>query len=102
MFRVTIRGTFDGLSDADRAALLAGADPFVAAFTEATSPRTMAVTSPASTFCHPTNATFAVLTIASVASTMPTKPRVSMRPRASPGSNCFGSLAAAVMGMERL
>ncbi|GAB3964359.1 hypothetical protein GCM10029978_024650 [Actinoallomurus acanthiterrae] len=31
MFRVTIRGTFDGLSDAD----LDGADPFVAAFTEA-------------------------------------------------------------------
>jgi uncharacterized protein DUF6204 len=35
VFRVTIRGTFDGLSDADRAALLAGADPFMAAFTEA-------------------------------------------------------------------
>lgn len=35
MFRVTIRGTFDGLSDADRAVLLAGADAFVAAFTEA-------------------------------------------------------------------
>ncbi|GAA4056362.1 DUF6204 family protein [Actinomadura miaoliensis] len=35
MFRVTIRGTFAGLSDADRAALRTAADSFGAAFTEA-------------------------------------------------------------------
>ncbi|WP_432092968.1 DUF6204 family protein [Streptomyces sp. bgisy100] len=35
MFRVTIRGTFDGLSEAGRAGLLADADAFRAAFTEA-------------------------------------------------------------------
>ena len=42
-----------------------------------TSPRTIDVTRPASTFCQPTNVTFAVLSIASVASTIPTSPRVS-------------------------
>src|SRR5512132_3214689 len=41
----------------------AAAPASVAAFTEPTSPRTIAVTSPASTFCQPTNTTFAVLTI---------------------------------------
>jgi hypothetical protein len=66
----------------------AAAPASVAAFTDATSPRTIAVTRPASTFCHPTNATLAVLTIASVASIMPTNPRVSTRPSASPGSSC--------------
>ncbi|MFJ6752783.1 DUF6204 family protein [Streptomyces sp. NPDC091266] len=35
MFRVTIRGTFDGLSDAARADLLAETDAFQVAFTEA-------------------------------------------------------------------
>jgi hypothetical protein len=35
VFRVTIRGTFDGLSVTDRAALRTGADAFVTAFTEA-------------------------------------------------------------------
>src|SRR5579863_2477746 len=62
----------------------AAAPASVAAFTEATSPRTIAVTRPASTFCQPTKVTSAVLTMASVASIMPTKPRVSMRPSASP------------------
>src|SRR6476660_6197487 len=63
----------------------AAAPASVAALTEATSPRTIAVTSPASTFCQPTKTTFAVLTIASAASIMPTRPRVSTRPSASPG-----------------
>ncbi len=58
----------------------------VAALTAATSPRTIAVTSPASTFCQPTNTTFAVFTIASAASIMPTSPRVSTMPSASPMS----------------
>src|SRR5687768_1948066 len=65
----------------------AAAPASVAALTDATSPRTMAVTSPASTFCQPTNTTFAALTMASAASIMPTRPRVSMRPSASPGSS---------------
>ena len=51
--------------------LAAAAPASVAAFTDATSPRTMAVTRPASTFCQPTNMTLAAFTIASVASTMP-------------------------------
>ncbi|GGU84497.1 hypothetical protein GCM10010211_58090 [Streptomyces albospinus] len=34
MFRVTIRGTFDALSDTDRAGLLAEVDAFRTAFTE--------------------------------------------------------------------
>src|SRR6478609_3582572 len=62
----------------------AAAPASVAALTEATSPRTIAVTSPASTFCQPTNTTLAALTIASAASTMPTRPRVSTIPSASP------------------
>src|SRR5262245_15461054 len=45
----------------------------------------MAVTSPASTFCQPTRTTLAAFTIASAASIMPTRPRVSTRPSASPG-----------------
>ena len=64
----------------------AAAPASVAAFTEPTSPRTIAVTSPASTFCQPTNSTFAVFSMASAASTMPTSPRVSTMPRASPTS----------------
>src|SRR5436305_11378373 len=63
----------------------AAAPASVAAFTEPTSPRTMAVTRPASTFCQPTNTTLAVFTMASAASIMPTRPRVSTRPSASPG-----------------
>ncbi|WP_435241470.1 DUF6204 family protein [Streptomyces cucumeris] len=35
MFRVTIRGVFDGLDDAQRTALTASSGPFQAAFTEA-------------------------------------------------------------------
>src|SRR5262245_1296884 len=46
----------------------------------------MAVTSPASTFCQPTKTTFAVFTIASAASIIPTSPRVSTIPSASPSS----------------
>src|SRR5690349_16600664 len=65
----------------------ADAPASVAAFTEATSPRTIAVTRPASTFCQPTKTTLAVFTIASAASIMPTRPRVSTRPSASPGSS---------------
>lgn len=34
MFRVTIRGVFEGLTEENRAALLAGADTFRTAFTE--------------------------------------------------------------------
>src|SRR5262245_45051029 len=62
----------------------AAAPASVAAFTEPTSPRTIAVTRPASTFCQPTKTTLAALTIASAASTMPTRPRVSIMPSASP------------------
>src|SRR5688572_10592947 len=47
----------------------------------------MAVTSPASTFCQPTNTTLAAFTMASAASIIPTRPRVSTRPSASPGSS---------------
>src|SRR3954453_20352049 len=65
----------------------AAAPASVAALTEPTSPRTMAVTSPASTFCHPTKTTFAALTIASAASIIPIRPRVSTRPSASPGGS---------------
>src|SRR5262249_11793368 len=64
----------------------AAAPASVAAFTEPTSPRTIAVTRPASTFRHPTNTTFAVFTMASAASIMPTSPRVSIIPSASPTS----------------
>src|SRR5262249_23851152 len=64
----------------------AAAPASVAAFTDPTSPRTIAVTRPASTFCQPTNTTFAALTIASAASIMPTRPRVSIMPSASPMS----------------
>jgi len=49
-------------------------------------PRAMAVTSPASTFCQPTNTTFAVLHMASAASIMATRPPVSPMPTASPMS----------------
>src|SRR5262245_13808971 len=63
----------------------AAAPASVAACTEATSPRTIAATRPASTFCQPTKTTLAVLTMASVASIIPTKPRVSTIPSASPG-----------------
>src|SRR5436190_23829531 len=62
----------------------AAAPASVAAFTDPTSPRTIAVTRPASTFCQPTNTTLAVLHMASAASIMPIRPRVSTRPRASP------------------
>ena len=62
----------------------AAAPASVAAFTEPTSPRMSAVTSPASTFCQLTSTTFAVLSIASAASIMPTRPRVSIMPSASP------------------
>src|SRR5690349_9235320 len=71
----------------------AAAPASVAALTDATSPRTIAVTRPASTFCQPTNTTLAALTIASAASIMPTRPRVSTRPSASPGrSFAIGTL----------
>src|SRR5690349_13933414 len=72
----------------------AAAPASVAAFTDPTSPRTIAVTRPASTFCQPTNTTFAVLHIASAASIMPTRPRVSTIPSASPISRF--SLSATV------
>src|SRR5687768_5391948 len=76
----------------------AAAPASVAAFTEPTSPRMMAVTRPASTFCQLTRTTSAVLSMASAASTIPTRPRVSIMPSASPtsalsfakcGSFCF-------------
>src|SRR5438067_4583198 len=64
----------------------AAAPASVAAFTDPTSPRTIAVTSPASTFCQPTKTTLAAFTIASAASIMPMRPRVSIMPSASPTS----------------
>src|SRR6187455_314813 len=70
----------------------AAAPASVAALTEATSPRTIAVTRPASTFWYPTKTTFAVFTMASAASIMPTRPRVSTMPSASPrGSFAIGT-----------
>src|SRR6187401_698173 len=81
----------------------AAAPASVAAFTEATSPRTIAVTRPASTFCQPTNTTLAAFTIASVASTMPTKPRVSTSPSASPTSGLGSGLRiSAVMWSDAI
>src|SRR4029453_2446329 len=63
----------------------AGAAPAsVAAFTAATSPRTMAVTYPAPIFSHPTSGTFAAFTIASAPSIIATSPLVSPIPSASP------------------
>src|SRR5438105_1391726 len=55
----------------------------VAAFTAATSPRTIAVTNPPPIFSYPTSSTLAAFTIASAASTIPTKPLVSIIPNAS-------------------
>jgi hypothetical protein len=73
------------------------------AFTEPTSPRTMAVTRPASTFCQPTNTTLAAFTIASAASIIPIRPRVSTMPSASPMSlPLLGACSAgAVFAMTR-
>src|SRR6266571_8246368 len=61
----------------------AAAPASVAAFTAATSPRTMAVTNPAPIFSYPTRVTFAALTIASAASIIATRPLVSTIPSAS-------------------
>src|SRR5262245_35374805 len=61
----------------------AAAPASVAAFTAATSPRTIAVTKPAPIFSYPTSVTFAALTIASAASIIATSPFVSTIPRAS-------------------
>src|SRR5687768_16916015 len=73
----------------------AAAPASVAAFTDPTSPRISAVTSPASTFCQLTRTTFAVLSIASAASIIPTRPRVSIMPSASP----IGSLESVGSGL---
>src|ERR1700730_13001650 len=62
----------------------AAAPASVAAFTAATSPRTMAVTYPEPIFSQPTSVTLAALTIASEASIIATRPRVSIMPSASP------------------
>src|SRR5262249_30149864 len=64
----------------------AAAPASVAAFTPATSPRTIAVTYPAPIFSHPTSVTLAALTIASAASIIATSPLVSTIPSASPMS----------------
>src|SRR5262249_46315319 len=64
----------------------------VAALTAATSPRTIAVTYPPPIFSNPTSSTLAALTIASAASTMPTKPLVSIIPRASAISSPVNAL----------
>src|SRR5579862_1612819 len=77
----------------------AAAPASVAALTDATSPRTMLVTIPASTFCQPTNVTLAVLTIASVASTMPTNPRVSTMPSASPVCDLATAMSCATLSL---
>src|SRR5262249_14078780 len=62
----------------------AAAPESVAALTAATSPRTSAVTYPEPIFSQPTSETFAAFTIASEASIIATKPRVSIIPNASP------------------
>src|SRR5262245_16415546 len=77
----------------------AAAPASVAALTDPTSPRTMAVTSPASTFCQPTKTTLAVFTIASAASIMPTRPRVSTSPSASPISR-LSAIDSGVRGLR--
>src|SRR5262245_47904893 len=61
----------------------AAAPASVAAFTAATSPRTIAVTKPPPIFSYPTRLTFAALTIASAASIIATNPFVSIIPSAS-------------------
>src|SRR2546425_10720091 len=55
----------------------------VAAFTDPTSPRTRTATQPLRRYSLPIRTTLAVFTIASAASTAPTKPRVSINPNAS-------------------
>src|SRR4030095_14742862 len=62
----------------------AAAPASVAALTAATSPRTSAVTYPEPIFSQPTSETLAAFTMASDASIMATKPRVSIIPNASP------------------
>src|SRR5688572_33093254 len=61
----------------------AAAPASTAAFTAPTSPRTIAVTRPASIFSQPTKVTLADLTAASAASIIATRPRHSINPRAS-------------------
>src|ERR1041385_9317274 len=63
--------------------LPAAAPASTALRTAATSPRTIAVTRPASIFSQPTRRTFAALTIASAASIIATRPRHSTIPSAS-------------------
>src|ERR1044071_8641526 len=63
--------------------LPAAAPASTAARTAATSPLTIAVTSPASIFSQPTSRTFAAFTIASAASIIATRPRHSIIPSAS-------------------
>src|SRR6185295_1711265 len=63
----------------------AAAPASVAAFTAPTSPRTNTVTYPAPIYSLPSSCTLAALTIASAASTAPTKPFVSTIPSASRG-----------------
>src|SRR5215469_3919020 len=62
----------------------AAAPASVAARTAATSPRTRAVTYPEPIFSQPTSVTLAAFTIASEASIIATRPRVSIIPSASP------------------
>src|SRR6185436_9468062 len=66
----------------------AAAPASVAALTAPTSPRTKIVTYPAPIYSFPRSVTFAALTIASAASTAPTKPLVSTIPSASRGISC--------------
>src|SRR4029450_4849071 len=72
----------------------AAAPASVAAFTAATSPRTIAVTQPAPIFSQPTSVTLAAFTIASAASIIATRPLVSTIPSASPicAPYCSGGL----------
>src|SRR6185436_15969595 len=63
--------------------LPAAAPASTALLTAATSPRTIAVTRPASIFSQPTKRTFAALTIASAASIIATSPLHSTIPSAS-------------------
>src|SRR5437899_4588484 len=61
----------------------AAAPASTAAFTAPTSPRTIAVTKPASIFSQPTRVTLADFTAASAASIIATRPRHSIIPKAS-------------------
>src|SRR5215212_8906696 len=81
--------TCDAISSPTRPA--ASAPASTAAFTDPTSPRTIVVTNAPPIWIVLTTSTLAALHIASVASTRPTQPLVSIRPSALPNAFPFPS-----------